>query len=197
MKRVGVFNRGLRRMPMLGAFLQAEVVPCWWWPRGALDATAGWGRSRHTRRARQIAADRGLPFLALEDGFLRSFQPGRQCPPLSLVLDDIGIHYDFDLFERRASFDWNTTYLGEYLITAYDGAEPIRFDGHIGGGNGGYPKWRSNASFTVTDEKWTGTYSVQMIGKATDFNAAPKDIGYQAPRVFYHESPRWVLSSAG
>ncbi len=94
MKRVGVFNRGLRRMPMLGAFLQAEVVPCWWWPRGALDATAGWGRSRHTRRARQIAADRGLPFLALEDGFLRSFQPGRQCPPLSLVLDDIGIHYD-------------------------------------------------------------------------------------------------------
>ena len=101
---------------------------------------------------------------------------------------DIGIHYDFDLFERRASFDWNTTYLGEYLITAYDGAEPIQFDGHIGGGNGGYPKWRSNASFTVTDEKWTGTYSVQMIGKATDFNAAPKDIGYQAPRVFYHNA---------
>lgn len=94
MKRVGVFNRGLRRMPVLGAFLQAEVVPCWWWPRGALDATVGWGRSRHARRARQVAADGGQPFLALEDGFLRSFQPGRQCPPLSLVLDDVGVHYD-------------------------------------------------------------------------------------------------------
>jgi len=101
---------------------------------------------------------------------------------------DIGIHYDFDLFQTRASFDWNTTYLGEYLITPYDGAEPIQFDGRIGGGNGGFPKWRSNASFSVTDETWTGTYSVQMIGKAIDFNAAPDDIGYQTPRVFYHNA---------
>ncbi|WP_291025839.1 hypothetical protein [Hydrogenophaga sp.] len=94
MKRLGVFNRGLRRMPMLDAFLQAEVVPCWWWPRGALDATVGWGRSRHAWRARRVAADCDRPFLALEDGFLRSFHPGRQHPPLSLVLDDVGIHYD-------------------------------------------------------------------------------------------------------
>ena len=27
-----------------------------------------------------------------------------------------------------------------------------------------------------------------MIGKATDFNAAPGDIGYEAPRVFYHNA---------
>lgn len=101
---------------------------------------------------------------------------------------DIGIHYDFDIGSTRASLDWNTTYLGEYLITAYDGAEPIQFDGRIGGGNGGFPKWRSNASFSVTDETWTGTYSVQMIGKAIDFNAGPKDIGYQSPRVFYHNA---------
>ena len=27
-----------------------------------------------------------------------------------------------------------------------------------------------------------------MIGKAIDFNAGPKDIGYQSPRVFYHNA---------
>lgn len=41
-----------------------------------------------------MAAARHVPFLALEDGFLRSFQPGQQHPPLSLVVDDIGIYYD-------------------------------------------------------------------------------------------------------
>ncbi|MDP3748098.1 MAG: TonB-dependent receptor [Phenylobacterium sp.] len=101
---------------------------------------------------------------------------------------DVGVRYDFDIGERRASLDWNTTYLDEYVITPFLGADPIEFDGHIGGGNGGYPHWRSNASFSVMDERWTGTYSVQWIGKATDFNAAPADIGYRAPNVFYHNA---------
>ncbi|WP_332771111.1 TonB-dependent receptor [Phenylobacterium sp.] len=101
---------------------------------------------------------------------------------------DVGVRYDFDIGERRASLDWNTTYLDEYVITPFLGADPIEFDGHIGGGNGGYPHWRSNASFAVMDERWTGTYSVQWIGKATDFNAAPADIGYRAPNVFYHNA---------
>ncbi|WP_371130418.1 hypothetical protein [Phenylobacterium sp.] len=62
---------------------------------------------------------------------------------------DVGVRYDFDLGERRASFDWNTTYLKEYVITPFLGAAPIEFDGHVGGGNGGYPHWRSNASFSA------------------------------------------------
>jgi len=99
---------------------------------------------------------------------------------------DVGVRYDFDLHDKRVSFDWNTTYLKEYVITPYPGGAPIEFDGHIGGGNGGYPHWRSNAAVSVTGEKWTGTYSVQFIGKATDFNAAPNNIGYRTPNVFYH-----------
>src|SRR3546814_15106018 len=35
-----------------------------------------------------------LPVLNLEDGFLRSFGTGDRFPPLSLVIDDIGIYYD-------------------------------------------------------------------------------------------------------
>lgn len=94
MKRLGVFNRGLARLPLLDALLQAELVRCWWWPRGRLDACLGWGCGRHGQRARQVAAARGWPFLALEDGFLRSFAPGPHQPPLSLVVDSVGMHYD-------------------------------------------------------------------------------------------------------
>ncbi|WP_291755155.1 TonB-dependent receptor [Brevundimonas sp.] len=101
---------------------------------------------------------------------------------------DIGVRYAFDIGQRRASFDWNTTYLSEYVVTPFVGADPIIFDGYIGGGNGGYPHWRSNASLTVEDDRWTGTYSVQLIGKATDFNAAPGDIGYETPNTFYHNA---------
>lgn len=101
---------------------------------------------------------------------------------------DIGVRYDFDIGERRAAFDWNTTYLSEYVVTPFPGADPIIFDGHIGGGNGGYPHWRSNASFSLMDDRWTGTYSVQWIGEATDFNAKPAAIGYKAPDVFYHNA---------
>jgi capsular polysaccharide export protein len=36
----------------------------------------------------------GLPCWRLEDGFLRSIGLGNQDPPLSLVVDDIGIYYD-------------------------------------------------------------------------------------------------------
>ncbi|WP_246770480.1 hypothetical protein, partial [Bordetella pertussis] len=32
--------------------------------------------------------------IALEDGFLRSFGTGRHFPPLSLVVDRLGIYYD-------------------------------------------------------------------------------------------------------
>jgi len=102
---------------------------------------------------------------------------------------DIGARYAFDLGDRRASLDWNTTYLGEYVVTPFLGADPIIFDGYIGGGNGGYPHWRSNVSASIVDERWTATYSVQLIGKATDFNAAPGDIGYETPNLFYHKRP--------
>lgn len=101
---------------------------------------------------------------------------------------DVGVRYDFDIRGLRASLDWNTTYLDSYVVTPFQGADPIVFDGHIGGGNGGYPHWRSNGSFSLMAERWTGTYSVQWIGKATDFNAAPTAIGYRTPNVFYHNA---------
>ncbi len=54
----------------------------------------GWGRRPTTRESRNLACRQGIPFVALEDGFLRSFSTGDRSPPLSLVVDDTGIYYD-------------------------------------------------------------------------------------------------------
>lgn len=56
------------------------------------DGFVGWGRQRSGDRARTAAQQRGTCFLLLEDGFLRSIE--REHPPLSLIVDDIGIYYD-------------------------------------------------------------------------------------------------------
>ena len=99
---------------------------------------------------------------------------------------DFGVRYTFDVRGLRADVDWNTTYLAKYEITPFLGAAPIIFDGRIGGGNGGYPHWRSNAAFSLSDVNWSATWSVQMIGKAKDFNAAPTALGSRTSNVFYH-----------
>lgn len=58
------------------------------------DAIAGWGHKPTADRARRLAAEKGLPYIAIEDGPLRSIWPGDKEPPLSLVCDRRGIYYD-------------------------------------------------------------------------------------------------------
>lgn len=59
------------------------------------DYMVGWGYHIDARYARLIARLRGLNFLHLEDGFLRSIGLGvNQSPALSIVIDDIGMYYD-------------------------------------------------------------------------------------------------------
>jgi capsular polysaccharide export protein len=59
-----------------------------------IEAVAGWGHKPTAAAARRLAAKRGIPYLAVEDGFLRSVRPGPAEPPASLVLDRAGIYYD-------------------------------------------------------------------------------------------------------
>ena len=99
---------------------------------------------------------------------------------------DIGLTYDFDLADLPSTFEFKTTLLNEYEVTPFDGAAPIVFDGHIGGGNGGYPEFRSYLSLNVGGDRWNGNYSVQIIGEGDDFNADPPDIGSKIDAVVYH-----------
>jgi iron complex outermembrane receptor protein len=98
---------------------------------------------------------------------------------------DFGAVYNFGAFGLNHLLDVNATYLAKYESTAFDGDTPFEYDGYIGGGNGGYPHWRSTASLTTSGEKWSGTYSVQMIGAGDDFNAT-EGPGSHMSAVFYH-----------
>jgi capsular polysaccharide export protein len=93
---VAVFSRGLARLPVLRELLDAERIV--FRPRAAsvakLDAVAGWGHKQTADAARAFARQHGLPYLALEDGFLRSVGLGGDEPPLSLIVDQRGIYYD-------------------------------------------------------------------------------------------------------
>ncbi|GAB1668842.1 capsular polysaccharide biosynthesis protein [Mannheimia haemolytica] len=60
-----------------------------------VDRVIGWGLRPSTHKARAYANKHSLPFVALEDGFLRSLGLGvKGYPPFSLVYDDIGIYCD-------------------------------------------------------------------------------------------------------
>nr|VFJ69175.1 MAG: capsular polysaccharide export protein [Candidatus Kentron sp. DK] len=90
-----LFSPGIRRIPFLAEILGEETTPVYkpHSPKG-IDAVLGWGVKSTAKRARRFAARHHLPYVALEDGFLRSFGTGDRFPPLSLVVDDRGIYYD-------------------------------------------------------------------------------------------------------
>lgn len=60
----------------------------------SVHAAIGWGRRPSGERAARLAREHGLDCWRLEDGFLRSVGLGHSSPPLSIVIDDLGIYYD-------------------------------------------------------------------------------------------------------
>lgn len=94
---LGTFSGKLARTPGLTALLGEDVVHLRSTrdlTRHHVDTLVGWGLRPSTSQPRQIAAQRGLKFLSLEDGFLRAFGTGATHPTLSLVVDPEGIYYD-------------------------------------------------------------------------------------------------------
>jgi capsular polysaccharide export protein len=93
---VGIFSTGLWRLRGLEQLLDARGLV--FRPGAAaarqLSAVAGWGHKPTAATARAYAERHGLPYLGLEDGFLRSVGLGASEPPLSLIVDDLGIYYD-------------------------------------------------------------------------------------------------------
>ena len=117
--KVGVLSRGVGNIPHLSRLLGHPVVlprhGGWLTPlsnnrwchntltarveqslhfKQPVAAIAGWGHKPTAAFARNYAKRHGIPYLALEDGFLRSLGLGHDSPPQSLVIDDLGIYYD-------------------------------------------------------------------------------------------------------
>ena len=64
------------------------------WP-GPGDAVGVWGQRPAASRGRWVADRSGAEIVTVEDGFLRSVGSGHAgAPPLSLIIDDLGIYYD-------------------------------------------------------------------------------------------------------
>lgn len=126
-----VLSAGIRRILHLGAFLpeypviQRSLARC---GEAVPPVILGWGNKPTSRRARALAARKGLAYVALEDGFLRSFRLGVEgAAPWSLVVDPTGIYYDASRPSRLESLlaggGWETP---ELLARAAAAMEAIR-----------------------------------------------------------------------
>jgi len=92
---------GLWRSSQLGPFLGARPVVALPGGARATDIHVGWGRKPSGMRAVRAAQASGRPCYLLEDGFLRSYDLGvNGARPLSLLIDDIGVHYDASVPSR-------------------------------------------------------------------------------------------------
>jgi capsular polysaccharide export protein len=93
--RLAVASLVKRQFPMLGSALQTDRMVPLELSFTDLDGVIGWGARLQARLARRYAQARGLKYWSLEDGFLRSVGLGKaRCLPLSIVVDDLGIHHD-------------------------------------------------------------------------------------------------------
>jgi iron complex outermembrane receptor protein len=98
---------------------------------------------------------------------------------------DLGARYatSLDVFELGVS--WDVSYLDEYNVSPFPGADPIEYAGMITGGNGSFTHWRSYLSLDVRRGPWSGTWSTQYIGPADDINT-DSGPGSSVDAVFYH-----------
>ncbi|MDW7745293.1 capsular polysaccharide biosynthesis protein [Halomonas sp.] len=88
-------SRGISRLSILPACLSEYqgFTPLKPWQRP--DVTLGWGLKPTSLKARRLAGQRGIPYISLEDGFLRSWGLGvNGYQPHSLIVDTMGIYYD-------------------------------------------------------------------------------------------------------
>jgi capsular polysaccharide export protein len=97
---IGIMSQWVMwRVFHLPEFLDPEGTPAWLWRRGrhkpkGLKAISGIGYKRSSDHARVLCQRWGIPYIALEDGFLRSSSLGVEGDtPMSMVVDPIGIHY--------------------------------------------------------------------------------------------------------
>lgn len=97
-QRLVTLSKVISGLPGLNHLLgcqQLKRVYRWFpWYDGDAQAVIAWGKKPSARDAEAFALKHQLPLLRIEDGFLRSTNLGFQCPPSSLVIDDIGIYYD-------------------------------------------------------------------------------------------------------
>ena len=121
-QRLATFSKKIFSIPFLETFLGASIS---FRPSDTVTGVIGWGHKPTAKEARAYAKDHGLPYIAMEDGFLRSLDLGSEGTfPLSLVVDKTGIYYDAtcpsDLENLLNSHGWESRDLLESAQKALD-----------------------------------------------------------------------------
>ncbi len=98
---------------------------------------------------------------------------------------DLGAAFATTIRGLNTDLSWNISYLDEYNVTPFQGSTPIEYAGMITGGNGSYTQWRSDATLTVSGDRWSGTWGFQYIGQADDINTDTGP-GSDVGSLFYH-----------
>jgi capsular polysaccharide export protein len=138
MQRIAVLTWGLWKLRREIAAL-TSMTPVRWdtFPRPSFDAVAGWGHAPTTVRARRLAERHGKPYIAFEDGPLRSVRPGPSQPPMSMVVDRSGIYYEAaapsDLIALAAAPDWFDAAFAERAGAAADLLRRLRLSKYNAG----------------------------------------------------------------
>ena len=94
MQKVAVFSKKIIKIKNINHFFP-DLIFTDKKNKKQANAIAGWGLRPTTKKARKYATQNKLPFISLEDGFLRSVGLGLEgYSPLSLIADSTGIYYD-------------------------------------------------------------------------------------------------------
>ncbi|WP_236096565.1 capsular polysaccharide export protein, LipB/KpsS family [Bacillus sp. SB49] len=92
---IGILSKGIKDIPNLQSFLNGTVNFSPAKSINSLSFIAGWGMKPSAEKAIAFGEKHNIPYLRLEDGFLRSVGLGvNNYPPLSMCVDDVGIYYD-------------------------------------------------------------------------------------------------------
>lgn len=94
---IGIYSSGIWQIPHLQSFLGEECrkLSSLSTLSDEVNAIAVWGERPSAKRPIERAQKAGVPVLRLEDGFTRSLGLGiNGAPPLSMIVDDLGIYYD-------------------------------------------------------------------------------------------------------
>ena len=140
MQRIAVLTRGLWKLRReIAALTGMTPVRCYTPPRPRFDAVAGWGHAATAIRARRLAESASVPYIAFEDGPLRSVRPGPSQPPMSLVLDRSGIYYradtPSDLIALAADAHWFDAAVAARAGRAADTLRRLRLSKYNAGPN--------------------------------------------------------------
>ena len=93
--RLVPMGRRIAALPGLGTMLPGARLPPLPFGLIGADALLGWGRKGSGARAQRLGRLLRKPVVTLEDGFVRSLGLGvAGAPLLSVVVDDLGVHYD-------------------------------------------------------------------------------------------------------